>query len=381
MAPKQSQFIRTRALRLDQNPDHPVYQFSLTGEQILQIADISRVSREDGGRVIGYQRPEVKKHVADIVSYLDGEKTPLFINSIILAISSRVNFVQSRGPKVGEQSVPGTLEIPVAAEGQPKPAWIVDGQQRTLALSKSTRKNLTVPINAFVSDDVEQQRDQFLRVNNSRPLPRGLVDELLPEVTTPLPIRLSARQLPSMMCDMLNTDPRSPFFGMIKRSSTSKADRRKTFVTDNSVIRMIQDSVSSTSGCLFAYRNLATNQTDVDGVRAVLFTFWNAVKEVFPDAWGKPPTKSRLMGGTGIRAMGRLMDRVMASINPRLPDAQEWVVEQLTPLVSECAWTDGHWEALGGLSWDELQNVPKHVRVLSNHLVRLYLQQGVPVLA
>jgi hypothetical protein len=50
-----------------------------------------------------------------------------------------------------------------------------------------------VPVVAFVTDDLELQRDQFLRVNNTKPLPRGLVTELLPEVHLPISPRLSSR--------------------------------------------------------------------------------------------------------------------------------------------------------------------------------------------
>ena len=63
--------IRRRALRLDQRGGHPLYLFSLIGEELLQIADISRVSRTEAGKLIGYQRPEVRRHVQDIVEYLN----------------------------------------------------------------------------------------------------------------------------------------------------------------------------------------------------------------------------------------------------------------------------------------------------------------------
>jgi len=59
----------------------------------------------------------------------------------------------------------GVVEIPLSKNGH-KPAWIVDGQQRALAISKSNRRDLPIPVNAFVADEVELQRDQFLRVNN-----------------------------------------------------------------------------------------------------------------------------------------------------------------------------------------------------------------------
>ena len=61
---------------------------------------------------------------------------------------------------------------------------IVDGQQRWHALTRTTNTGLAVPVAGFVTDSVELQRDQFLRVNTVQPLPIGLVTELLPEVPT-----------------------------------------------------------------------------------------------------------------------------------------------------------------------------------------------------
>jgi DGQHR domain-containing protein len=137
--------IRRRALRLQQTAEHPLYLFSLTGDELLQLADFSRISRDDAGKLIGYQRPEVKKHIQDIVDYLNSDQV-LFPNSIILALSSRVRFVRSRGPEVDDGCASaGTITIPLPADGQSKPAWIVDGQQRAVALSKSKRGDLAIP--------------------------------------------------------------------------------------------------------------------------------------------------------------------------------------------------------------------------------------------
>jgi hypothetical protein len=72
MAARQKKSLRTSAICLKQNDAHPLYLFSLTGSQILAIADISRVSRDADGTLIGYQRPEVRRHVQDIVDYLNG---------------------------------------------------------------------------------------------------------------------------------------------------------------------------------------------------------------------------------------------------------------------------------------------------------------------
>lgn len=170
------------------------------------MADISRISRDEAGKLIGYQRAGVRRHVQDIVDYLNQDAI-LFPNSIILALSSRVNFKQSRGPTTGDGlAQAGTLKIPLPSNGGPKPAWIVDGQQRTLALSMCENRGLPVPVNAFVADELDLQRDQFLRVNSSKPLPRGLITELLPEVTTTLPANLSTKKMPSAICDWLNRE-------------------------------------------------------------------------------------------------------------------------------------------------------------------------------
>ena len=346
----------------------------LTGDEVLNVADISRVSRDEAGKLLGYQRAEVKRHVQGIVDYLNSDKV-LFPNSLILALSSRVRFIASRGPHVRDGLVvAGTLEIPLPRQGGRKPGWIVDGQQRALAISKSRRKGLLVPVNAFIADDVEMQRDQFLRVNNTKPLPRGLISELLPEVSSPLPANLEARKIPSAVCDLLNTDPSSPFHQLIRRSSSSADGRAKAVISDTSVIKFVQESISSPSGCLFPYRNMASGETDFEGIWRVLVAYWTAVKQTFPDAWGKPPSKSRLMHGAGLRSMGRLMDRVMSSIDPSSPHALSEVKHELRVISPACRWTSGTWEELGDLHWNEIQNVPRHIRILSSFLIRTYVQ-------
>jgi hypothetical protein len=82
------------------------------------------------------------------------------------------------------------------------------------------------------------------------------------------------------------------------------------------------------------------------------------------------------MHGVGIKAMGRLMDSVMKPIlDPFKSDNPRIVKNELRLVAPICAWTEGHWEGLGGMPWNELQNVPRHVRTLSNLLIREYYQQ------
>lgn len=366
--------IQRRALRIDQNPAHPLFMFTLTSDELLKVADISRITRDEDGTLIGYQRPDVRQHVQNIVDYLDSESI-IFPNSIILALSSNVKFKQSRGPGADDgYAKSGTLEISLPSGDGPKPAWIVDGQQRAIALAKCKRRDLPIPVNAFIADEVDLQRDQFLRVNSAKPLPRGLITELLPEVSSNLPANLSAKKMPSAICDWLNREKTSPFFGLVQRASTPKEEKSSTVIADNSIVKMVEESLSQPSGCLFPYRNIATGETDFEGITTLLLIYWSSVRDVFPDAWGKPPTKSRLMHGAGIRAMGRLMDSIMPSIDPRKPTAGADVIRELKLIAPICRWTSGRWETMDDMKWNDLNNVPKHISILTNVLIRAYLQ-------
>lgn len=364
-----------RALLVHQNPNHALYLFALTADEIDAVADISRMSRNEAGKLLGYQRTEVKRHVDGIVDYLNSD-APLLPNALVLALNPTAKFVKSRGPNVDDGIVAaGTLEIPLPGTDEPRPAWIVDGQQRSLALRRSKNRNFPIPVAAFISDTIDVQRDQFVRVNNTKSLPNGLVTELLPEISTPISPRLALKRLPSALVNELNLNDSSPFVGLIRRPSMTPEQRKAAVITDTSLIKGLEEALGSPSSCLFPYRNIASGETDTDGIWALLLCYWSAVKATFPDAWGLPATQSRLMHGVGIRSMFRLMDRIMTNVNPAADSAEEAVLAELTLVSDKCRWTAGYWEDLGGVSWNSLQNTPRDIKILSNYLSRLHLQR------
>jgi DGQHR domain-containing protein len=371
------EWLERRALKILQNEDVPLYLFALAAEEVDLVADVARIARDEAGKLIGYQRPEKRRHVKQIQDYLDSADV-LFPNGLILALPPEAKFRSSRGPSTSDGlAVSGVLEIPlrVGPDGR-RPAWIVDGQQRSLALSRTRNKRLPVPVAGFVADTLELQREQFLRVNTVQPLPVNLVTELLPEIARVPSTKMSARQLPSALVDMLNQDADSPFRGLIKRASADTEAKRHSVVTDTGLVEALKESLESPSGVLFPYRNIATGTTDTEAIRKVLLTYWTAVKNTFPEAWGKPPTQSRLMGGVGIRAMGRLMDRAMAHVDIDAEDAVRLAEHELAVVAEDCRWTRGTWPELG-LPWDELQNTPRHISALSNMLARRYVTNRV----
>lgn len=367
---KPADAIVVRALHTNQGDGLDVYAFFVNGSDIIRVADISRLERDQGDTLKGFQRPEIRSHVKGIVEYLS-QGNVLFPNAIILALSPSVKFAASRGTKpAGDQGIAqsGTLTIPVFKEGE-RVAWIVDGQQRSLALSQLSGKSIPVPVIGFVSDSLEVQREQFILVNKAKPLPTRLLNELLPETRSVLlPRDLSARRIPAEICGLLNRDKASPFYKMIKRASDKGVSG--AVVIDTAVINMIKHSISNPLGALAPYKASARDNADVESMYRILVIYWGAVREVFKDAWGKDPRQSRLMHSAGIEAMGVLMDRIYARLNgPQ--EEQKTVKSELLKVAPHCHWTKGVWEPLG-LTWNEIQSTPRDIKKLQDALVRLY---------
>ena len=362
--------IVVRALKTTQGDGLDVFAFFIKGSDVLRMADISRIERDDTDALKGFQRPEIRSHVKGIVDYLN-QGNVLFPNAIILAMSPEVRFSAARGTKpTGDDGVAqaGTLSIPVYDEGH-RIAWIVDGQQRSLALAQVEHSEIPVPVIGFVSDNLEVQREQFILVNKAKPLPTRLINELLPETRgVLLPRELSARKVPSEICNLLNRDSDSPFHKLIKRASDKGSG--PAVITDTAIIAMIRNSMSNPLGALALYKSTSREGADVESMYRILITFWTAVKDVFSDAWGVDPRNSRLMHSAGIEAMGVLMDRIYARIAGHGEDYKT-VRREIEKVAPACRWTEGVWETLG-VPWNEIQNTPRDIKKLQDALVKAY---------
>lgn len=364
-------------MKTTQGNNVDVYSFFLFGSDITRVADISRMARDET-ELKGFQRKEIRTHVNAIVEFLDSGPV-LFPNAIILALSPEIEFKFSRGSRpegMLDVADSGTLTIPVRPEGR-RVAWVVDGQQRSLALAKAKNSRIPVPVVAFVSADLETQREQFILVNKAKPLPTRLINELLPEVSALLPRDLAARKLPSELCNILNTDPHSPFHKLIRRESNAGDD--EGVVTDTALIEAIRQNLRSPMGALSQFKRSGASDgaADPDAMYQTLVSYWSAVRETFPEAWGIPPSESRLMHSAGIRSMAALMDPIMLRADSSASPATE-ISSSLARIARHCAWTEGVWEDLGW-RWNEVQSTSQHISRLSDHLIRLDRDLSRPV--
>jgi DGQHR domain-containing protein len=350
------------AIRMRQGQGRELYLFGVDGKQLEGFAAISRIRREGDGELAGYQRPEVLSHIAEIRKYIESDGA-LLPNAIIIAFDSRVQFT-GNGPGV-EGSTAGMLTIPLAVDPVDRVGFVVDGQQRTAALRDARIAAFPVPIVGFIANGEQEQREQFILVNSTKPLPKSLIHELLPATDAALPARLAKRRLPSLLTQRLNRDDDSPLRGMVESSTSPNGT-----IKDNSLMRMIEHSLSD--GLL--YRLATTLGEDAPDLQVnVLKAYWGAVADSFPTDWGKPPRKSRLMHGAGIVALGFIMDAIADRLRPEIPSRDQFA-EALAVIAPHCRWSEGSWDFGRGMTrkWSEVQNTSRDVMILSNHLLQIY---------
>ena len=210
----------------------------------------------------------------------------------------------------------GTLTIPISedAADEDKPGWIVDGQQRSAAIRDARVDSFPICVTAFITESDEEQRSQFILVNSAKPLPKGLIYELLPGTSRHLPPQFQDREFPARLLYRLNFQVNSPLYRLIQTPTNPDGK-----IKDNSILKMLENSLSD--GALYHFRDPQTGECDEDAMLAVLKDFWRAVSQVFPEAWDKPPRQSRLMHGVGIVSLGFLMDTIFDRYSRiRIPD-------------------------------------------------------------
>lgn len=336
----------------------------MDGKVVSTFAAISRVHRNDGA-LGGYQRPEVVAHIAEIKDYLEGPD-PMIPNAIVLTFDRRVRF-QAATSQNGDSrhATMGTLIIPVDPTwgDEEKPGFVVDGQQRLAAIREANCKSFPMCVTAFLSDDVREHAEQFILVNSTKPLPKGLIYELLPQTSGRLPATLYRKRFPAYLLERLNLDADSPLRSMIQTPTTPEGT-----IKDNAILRMLENSLSD--GMLYRFRGQANDlETMVTGVK----NFWAAIASTFTDDWRLGPRKSRLTHGASVMALGILMDEIGERHRAAKLPSRVQFERELARIRKTCHWSDGSWK-LGreARAWDDIQNTPKDTQFLSDVLRTAY---------
>ena len=368
---KSKAVIKVPAMEICQSPGRKLYTFAVDGKRVYDFANISRIRRNEATELEGYQRPEVVAHIQEIKEYIESD-APMIPNGIVVAFDSRVKFkrVKSAALDMSSDTVMGVLEIPIGEHPtRGKVGFVVDGQQRLAAIRGAKVPKFPMLVSAFITDDPREQREQFILVNSTKPLPKGLIYELIPHTDARLPTALHRRRLAAYLLERLNHEKQSPLYKMIRTPTAPDG-----VIKDNSMLKMLGNSLSD--GVLYEFRdrNELTKES-VANMSSLLQRFWAAVKETFPDAWGLKPRQSRLMHGAGIVSVGNLMDHIASqrTQRARIP-SQQYFRKHLSLVAPDCAWTDGTWSfnSEDTRAWNQVQNTRQDVEMLTTFLQRAY---------
>lgn len=340
--------FRFKAVRAQQAPGHDVFVFASHPSDVLSFAAIDRVSRSENGHLKGFQRHQVASHIRDIRDYLTREDA-LLPNAVIVAFIG--------GVKVKAISK-GLVQVEIHVPPDQPPGFVVDGQQRLSALAGVQKPGFEVFVSALVCKDYNELRQQFVLINNTRPLPKTLIYELLPNVEG-LPERFTQRKFSARIVDMLNFTRGSSLQGEVRQHTNPTG-----MISDTAMQRLIMNSASDG-----AIRSLMHFDDREERSFHLVSEFFHAVAKVYGSAWyGMAPRFSRLRHGAGIVAMGFVMDHLYSLEGATERDQFEPGLRLLAP---HTAWTSGQWRlaAWDTRPWNGIQNTPIDIDLLTRYLV------------
>jgi len=332
------------AVCAQQSDEHVVLSFAARAADVFRFATIDRIGRDAQGELSGFQRPQVAAHIREIRDYLE-KPNAVLPNPIVVAFTDRVHVEHLEG---------GIARLRVEmSEGAP--GLVVDGQQRLSALAEVDR-DFQVFVSALICRDEAELRRQFVLINNTKPLPKSLIYELLPTVDD-LPPRLSRRSTAADITARLNFENTS-LQSYIKQHTMPDG-----MIADTVIQKIIMESL--TNGVL---RELIRGPKGVERCVRLVSNFFEAVKKTFPEAWhGQKPATSRLLHGAGVQALGDVMEVLAQRAEAR---TVEEFREGIECLKGRTAWTEGEWNFDGEIRrWNSIQNVNRDVALLKHYLV------------
>ena len=319
--------LRFPAIEVTQ-PIGSFYIGVIAAEDLLRISyvDMRRIE-SDLDNYIGIQRSLNKQRVVEIADFVKSIDAT-FPTSVVLAVrgecaefsNGQIVLSEAEDSETGELIELGSV------------ASILDGQHRVEGLREAKIPNFQVPVSIFVDADIADQAYIFATVNLAQTkVNKSLVFDLLDYASARSPQK-SAHDI----AVALDRYEKSPFKSMIKRLGTRTHGRvgetiaQATFV--NALIPFIsrkpeQDryslakgrkvSESDSSYSQTPFRFLWIDERDTE-IAKILRNYFNAVREIWPDAWSTREKGHILPRTNGFRALMRLLKLIYLKERPEL---------------------------------------------------------------
>lgn len=223
------------------------------------VFDITEANRLVEDKDEGYQRavsPARRKKIANFID--DGNAMPL---SVLVSFDKAT---------LNEDKT--ELHVPNIKNA----GWVIDGQHR-LAGASDAKKDIVIPVVAFIALDEEEQINQFVTINREQ---TGVPTSLYYELLARLPKTKSESEIVAEramdLARALRRDDNSPFFNRIVSTSSARQGR----ISTTNFVRKIAPYLRRDNGCLYIY-------TDEQRQR-ILNNYYNAIRAVRGKEFGKP---------------------------------------------------------------------------------------------
>ncbi|WP_181790978.1 DGQHR domain-containing protein [Myxococcus llanfairpwllgwyngyllgogerychwyrndrobwllllantysiliogogogochensis] len=303
-------------------------QFTCDGRLIRSIAKVDRL---DSLSKTGNQRDEIARHVKSIAHGISGG-TQVPNSILIILVAEQVADTDEEAPEsfvritpLGDYTRvssplddsatiqefrPIQIDFPYrrAAFDEEKSALLVDGQQRTAALSLvdiDIVPHFALSVNAQVST-AEEARAVFLVANTTAKIETQFSRALIAAMSESPAYLASERPRALAARSLAIEDPDSPFFNLVQYPGMKAG--KKPPVVYNSLFQVLT---------VFSESSIPLGDKPEQTLAYIAKRGFNLIRQYWPTAWGLKPNDSRLMHAVGLRAMAGLLVNKLESLYPQ----------------------------------------------------------------
>lgn len=309
------------------------YIGSINSKDLFEISyfDIRRIIRErEIETYLGIQRPISIKRLEHIKQYVESVDAT-FPTSVIIAVEEDCAKLTSLdGKEFTDDDTFGVLTLSNYLDPSEEKdkifykyiAKVIDGQHRIAGLKDYAKDNFFINLTIFIGADIADQANIFSTVNLAQTkVNKSLVYDLF---------ELSKIRSPERTCHeivvALDKMKDSPFFNKIKRLGVATKGRTGETLTQATVVQMIIRYISNNPALdrdllkrgkklekadaatleKLIFRNMFIMEDDFK-ITDIIWNFFDAVRERWPDAWASTGTGYILNRTNGYRGLMRFL--------------------------------------------------------------------------
>lgn len=352
------QALRTFAVRFRQKrPDVNLYS------AVLPVRELLGRSRPDTYRHDnrqGYQRPLTPSRLRQVSAYLRDEEGVL-PTSLLVCIRQpdRATFEPAGIESGGGE--PGMLTIPAGV-----PLWLVDGQHRLFGLQRALTKDKAkwvadypLPVTIVEGIDAYEEMRYFHVINTrQKGVPTDVVDRHLLTMREAEGVALLEREgernylraRATKLCDVLSSDPSSPWYGTILMPGEKR--RPHHLMRQHGMVSSLDPVVRD---------SFVKRLTDEEAGK-LLLNYWRGARDRWQSAFEEPQVYV-IQKALGAGAMHQIFPDVIELCRA----ADDFSQEKLADILAEIGRSAGFWHSERG-HYMVRQSGARYVKALAEYL-------------